>query len=236
MQLAIKHNRPDMWTDPDGYMAWLLDHVARPDDGPKLPWIEDSYVIGPCAAPQKRWHVIVTEPSKERTVADDLKRGNIDPFLPERRTFRKRSHRSSDKRIPMSRPLMPGYVFAAVETTRNAEWVLGSCRHAIDFLRKGLSAAIIPASEVRHLQDRESAGDFDQTVVRKKGWGREAAVGPYAWILPGQRVHILDGPFASFDGVVEAVDFGRHVAKIRVEVFGRPTPVQHEFAQFELLC
>lgn len=235
MQHAIKYNRPDLWTQPEAYMAWLLDYVARPDEGPKptLPWVEDSFIVGPVP---KRWHVIVTEPQKERTVEDDLKREKVDPFLPERKTFRRRSHRSAEKRILISRPLMPGYVFVAIEHARNAERVLRSCRHAIGYLRKGLAAAIIPPDEVQRIQNRVQAGDFDETVTHKKGWGKELTAGPYAWIDVGVYVRITDGPFASFHGLIEEVDAGRRIAKLGVEIFGRTTPMVHDFAQFEALC
>ncbi len=49
----------------------------------------------------------------------------------------------------------------------------------------------------------------------------------------GEKVRIIDGPFANFEGDVEEVHEERSTIKVMVTVFGRSTPVELDFIQVE---
>jgi transcriptional antiterminator NusG len=48
-------------------------------------------------------------------------------------------------------------------------------------------------------------------------------------------VKVIDGPFADFAGFVSEVNIERKKIKVMVSIFGRPTPVELDFLQVELV-
>ena len=52
----------------------------------------------------------------------------------------------------------------------------------------------------------------------------------------GERIRITDGPFATFNGVIEEVNIDRSTLKVMVTIFGRETPVEMEFRQVQKLA
>lgn len=47
----------------------------------------------------------------------------------------------------------------------------------------------------------------------------------------GDEVHVIDGPFSNFQGIVEEVRQDKEKVRVLITIFGRPTPVELDFIQ-----
>ena len=126
------------------------------------------------------------------------------------------------KKITSDRKFFPGYVLAKLSMNDDVYHLVKNTPKVTGFLgSSGRPQPITDAEASRILNTKEEA----------------AAAAPKAKINVdyeiGDSVKVLDGPFASFNGVVEELDFDRGRVKVSVSIFGRATPVELEFEQVE---
>ena len=126
------------------------------------------------------------------------------------------------KKIAVERKFMPGYVLAKLDMNDQVYHLVKNTPKVTGFLGSmGKPQAISETEAARMLHTKEEA----------------AANAPKQKIKVdyeiGDAVKVLDGPFASFNGIVEELDFDKAKVKVSVSIFGRATPVELDFEQVE---
>ena len=123
------------------------------------------------------------------------------------------------RKINTERKFFPGYVLVKCDLTDQVFSMIKNTPKVTGFL--GADNKPMPISE--------------DEANRIKGQVVEGAERPKSTITfeVGETVRVADGPFASFNGLVEEVDYDRSRLKVAVSIFGRATPVELEFGQVD---
>ena len=123
------------------------------------------------------------------------------------------------KKIASERRFFPGYVLVKMDMTDEAYHLIKNTPKVTGFL--GSDNKPVAISEVE--ADR---------ILHQVQEGIERPRSSITFEI-GEQVRVADGPFASFNGLVEEVDEERSRLKVAVSIFGRATPVELEFGQVE---
>ncbi|AIT81189.1 transcription termination/antitermination protein NusG [Novosphingobium pentaromativorans] len=126
------------------------------------------------------------------------------------------------KKVQVERKTMPGYVLAKLTLNDDVYHLVKNTPKVTGFLGSSGKPQAISESE----------------AARYFGAAEAAAAEPRKQISIdyeiGDSVKVLDGPFASFNGIVEELDFDKNRVKVSVSIFGRATPVELDFEHVEL--
>jgi transcriptional antiterminator NusG len=126
------------------------------------------------------------------------------------------------KKVQSERKFMPGYVLAKLELNDQVYHLVKNTPKVTGFLGPNGKPQPIPDAQASRMLDTDE-GSAASAPKQKINVDYEI----------GDSVKVLDGPFASFNGVVEELDFDRGRVKVSVSIFGRATPVELEFEQVE---
>lgn len=169
----------------------------------------------------RRWFIVITAPRGEARARDGLMEAGCSVWLPT-------LHRELSARgrvTAYDTPMYPGYLFVA----------------DLPFGRRAVVVKGIPVSDIREMPGVIGVISTPRGFLQmpRAAFERMVAIQnapeppkPDFHFAAGERVMVIDGPFASFQAtVVEAL--GREHAKVLVDIFGRATAVQLEIGQIE---
>jgi len=171
-----------------------------------------------------RWYIVHAYSNFEKKVAESIEeaakaKGLWDHFeqilVPTEKVIEVRRGRKVDS----ERKFFPGYVMVRAKLTDDVFHLIKNTPKVTGFLGSDNKPVPITDKEAEQI-----LGQIQEGVERPK---------PSVSFEVGEQVRVSDGPFASFNGVVQEVDEERSRLKVEVSIFGRATPVELEFGQVE---
>ena len=124
------------------------------------------------------------------------------------------------KKRNAERKFFPGYVLAKMEMNDETYHMV----KALPKVRGFLGHVQGKPSPVSESEINKILQDIQEGVTKPK---------PSITFEVGEQIRVSDGPFASFNGLIEEIDEERSRVKVSVSIFGRSTPVELEYTQVE---
>ena len=174
----------------------------------------------------KHWYIVhtysgfenkVKESLQQRVAAYGLQNEIGEILIPTEDVVEMRSGR----KVVTPKRFFPGYILVEMNMSDHAWHVVKNTPKVTGFVGAGTKPTPLSKEEVDHILEQvKSAAEKPKP---KYSFGR------------GDQVRINEGPFASFNGVVDDVNTDRNTLKVMVTIFGRATPVELDFLQVEKL-
>ena len=174
-----------------------------------------------------RWYIIHAYSGFENKVRDaivtEAARKGLDAFIESVEVpVEKVTEVRRGKKVTSDRKFFPGYVLAKMAMNDDIYHLVKNTPKVTGFLGQQNKPQPISEAEAARILNTK-AEELVSTAKVKLKVNYEI----------GDQVKVLDGPFASFNGLVEELDFDHGRVKVSVSIFGRATPVELGFDQVE---
>lgn len=178
-------------------------------------------------AVEKKWYVLRVRTGKEEKVRQyiesEKERSGLGEYIERVLIPKEREPKiKNGRRIFKEKIMYSGYVFVEADLTREVAHKLKDIPEALNFLGSGSGMEPMPlsASEVEAMLSKvdKLAQQSDDFVP---------------FFTEGDKVKVVDGPFNTFEGVVEAINNEKKKLRVMVRIFGRGTPLELDFIQVE---
>ena len=170
------------------------------------------------------WYIVQTFSGFEQKVAesikDIIKKKSLDDKIEEVLVpMHEVTQVKRGKRVQRKKKYFPSYVLVRMELSKELYHMIKNINKVTGFLGSAGSPVPVPEKEINRIMGRIKEGSL--------------APEPKVSFDIGEQVKVCEGPFASFNGLVEEVDEEKSRLKVSVSIFGRPTPIDLEYNQVE---
>ena len=175
----------------------------------------------------RKWYVIRTYSGHENKVKTNIEKQIMSRGLTDRitqvsiPTIKVAEMKNGKKRV-VEKKFMPGYILAEMDMDDERNYMIQRLPSVAGFVGSP-EPEPLSDDEVRNLLHGEAPAESED----------EEAAPSHAHILfqVGERVKIVDGPFANFTGTVDEIMPDKGRLRVKVEIFGQATPVELDYLQ-----
>jgi transcriptional antiterminator NusG len=121
--------------------------------------------------------------------------------------------------VQRKKKYFPGYVLVKMDMNNETYHLIKNIKKVSGFLGQKGNPHPLTEKEIQKIR-----GQVEDGAVESKSFINYKV---------GEKIQVIDGPFASFNGLVEEIDEDKSKLKVSVMIFGRPTPVELDFNQIE---
>ena len=176
------------------------------------------------ATTTKQWYIVHTYSGFEERVKENLQQridalGMREKFGEIKIPTETLVEMKGGKKREVQRKFFPGYILVEMDMADDAWHLVKNTPKVTGFVGAGTKPTPLSKEEVEHILEQV------KTAAEKPK--------PKYTFEKGDHVRINEGPFTSFNGVVDEVNLDRNTLKVMVTIFGRSTPVELDFLQVE---
>ncbi len=172
-----------------------------------------------------RWYVLHTQSGYEKKVKSNIEARTSSMNMEERIyevviPLEDVVEFKNGKKVVVQKKVFPGYLLCRMRLDDDSWFVVRNTPGVTGFVGAGNKPSPLPRRDVENFL---SVKQEDEDGARK---GR-----PRLEYEMGETVRVKEGPFADFQGQIVEINEDQLKVKVLVNIFGRETPVELEFAQ-----
>ncbi len=211
--------RPEVAAEADDDVEVIDEDELLADDD------DDEMYLSPFDRPG-RWFVLHTQSGYEKKVKQNLE-ARIASMNMENRIHevviptREVPEFKNGKKVMTEKKLFPGYLLCRTNLDDDAWYVIRNTPGVTGFVNQGGKPSPMRRKDVENFLGVEADRKQEQTKKSK----------PMFEYDMGETVRVKEGPFADFSGEIIEINEDQLKVKVLVNIFGRETPVELEFAQ-----